>query len=386
MDIQEVVDGLAGNLRRSVLVNDHAYRPVASSLRFASPDAPDLSVVLTGPSHASARGFLDRIGVLQARQPIKVKWAPFGGGERLAVPIRTADEPLGTLWLSTSGLPTLTSTDYSLVNAAVAITRDLLAPRSPRSPRASWGAVVPADLLHDDGRVRRDAFAGAIAERWLARGESTVLWAVQMDDGTAIERAAFGNHFASSRAAGMVFITDREGLLFFVSFGQDHAEAEGMLRGEAARRSLVVRSIGSARHHRDDDDLRDVARRARMAVRIAANIPGGEPTADIADVGPWVMLSTIVADRSHLALFSAAAVALWTSSDQVQRETVEAYLDSCGQVREACATLFVHRTTLYYRLEHLPEVVRDALADGMSRSTLHMCLKLIRYWESTGRL
>jgi DNA-binding PucR family transcriptional regulator len=65
---------------------------------------------------------------------------------------------------------------------------------------------------------------------------------------------------------------------------------------------------------------------------------------------------------------------------------VETYLDVSGNVVAACELLFVHRTTLYYRLEKMPPVVREALADGMKRSTLHLSLKLIRMWEATGRL
>jgi sugar diacid utilization regulator len=55
-------------------------------------------------------------------------------------------------------------------------------------------------------------------------------------------------------------------------------------------------------------------------------------------------------------------------------------------VKAACEVLFIHRTTLYYRLEKMPEVVREALADGMKKSTLHLALKLIRLWEASGRV
>jgi hypothetical protein len=34
----------------------------------------------------------------------------------------------------------------------------------------------------------------------------------------------------------------------------------------------------------------------------------------------------------------------------------------------------------------MPQVVKDALDDGAQRSALHLCLKLIRLWESTGRI
>jgi hypothetical protein len=65
----------------------------------------------------------------------------------------------------------------------------------------------------------------------------------------------------------------------------------------------------------------------------------------------------------------------------VRRETVETYLDAGCNVVVACERLHIHRTTLYYRLDTMPEVVRDALADGLKRSTLHLSLKLLRLWN-----
>lgn len=67
--------------------------------------------------------------------------------------------------------------------------------------------------------------------------------------------------------------------------------------------------------------------------------------------------------------------------DQMRRTTIEAYLDSGCSVAIACRTLFIHRTTLYYRLESMSDTVRDALADGLQRSTLHLGLKLLRLWD-----
>jgi len=33
----------------------------------------------------------------------------------------------------------------------------------------------------------------------------------------------------------------------------------------------------------------------------------------------------------------------------------------------------------------MPPPVKAALDDGISRSSLHLALKLVRYWEATGR-
>ena len=98
------------------------------------------------------------------------------------------------------------------------------------------------------------------------------------------------------------------------------------------------------------------------------------------------LLASASANPDALRIISPAADVLYSQTDDTQRLTVETYLDVGANVVAACRILFVHRTTLYYRLERMPPIVKDALDDGVKRSTLHLALKLIRLWESTGRL
>jgi hypothetical protein len=259
-------------------------------------------------------------------------------------------------------------------------------PRPPVADDNATGRTGAHDLLHEDSEIRRRTFTAAVAEGWLTRGEQTVLWALDLESSSPIERLALGRHFTSTRTPRLHFLADRDACLLFVSTGWERAAVDEALRGEARRRSIVVRAVGSAHHDRVDDDLAAAAGQAVSAAALVRRIPHRPGTADIFELGAWLMLSSVVADRAQLALFSPAAHALWSSGDSVARETVETYLDVCGQAKDACQRLHVHRTTLYYRLDHLPDVVRSSLADGMQRSALHLCLKLIRYWEATGRL
>jgi sugar diacid utilization regulator len=104
------------------------------------------------------------------------------------------------------------------------------------------------------------------------------------------------------------------------------------------------------------------------------------------DVGPWLLLADVLADPERLQWYSPAAHALLHDPDPTRRQTVEVLLDAANHIREVCDTLHIHRTTLYYRLENMPEVVRNALGNGMQRSALHLALKLTRYWESAGHI
>ncbi|SER33324.1 PucR family transcriptional regulator [Microlunatus flavus] len=383
MTLQDVADGLANALRRPVLISDRTHRALATSQRYAEPDGMRLVDLLRGPAQAATRRYLDQAGVVGSRQAVRVDLELFGVGERLAAPVRHGDRPVATVWLPTTDLPALTSLDYSSIDAAVSITRDLLMPPGPTDDAT---VSRTSGLLHENHEIRRRTFAGAVAEGWLARGEQTVVWALDLEPSSPVQRLALGRHFTGTRTPRLRFLLERDEHLLFVSTRWPRSAVDEALRDEAHRRSLVVRALGSAQHDGVDDDLAAAAGQAVAAAALVRRIPHRPGTADISELGVWLMLSSVVADRAQLARFSPAADVLWSSGDSLQRETVETYLDVRGQAKDACQRLHVHRTTLYYRLDHLPEVVRDALADGMQRSALHLCLKLIRLWEATDRL
>lgn len=253
--------------------------------------------------------------------------------------------------------------------------------------------AVMLRLLADDPAVRRRAFAQAISRRWLERGEATIVRAVSVDQkADALDRLAFGRHMAAVKSVDLTFIGHRDDLLYFVGravlpdrYGGEPGIASDLIMQEAAARGLHVHGIGTARLDRKDEDLSISAEQARRAAEIVAWLPHLAGVADISQLGAWVLLDSIDADGSHVGMFSPAALQLWEHGNDVQLETVETFLDTCGRVRDACEQLHIHRTTLYYRLDNLPDAVRAALNDGMSRSALHICLKLLRYWRATGR-
>lgn len=312
---------------------------------------------------------------------------------RLAVPIRSSSGQLGTLWLAADEGCPLTPAQYAVIDIATGAARHILSQESGASEDSSHAAVM-LRLLSDDPLTRRRAFAQAASRRWLERGDATLVRAIALDPKVGVlERLAFARHLAALRTVDLTFVGLRDGALCFVGRptlrGQDTGDTDrtvDVIKLEAGVRGLRLLGIGSARLDRKEDDLAAATDRARRAAEIVAWLPHLNGVADISQLGAWVLLDSIDADDSHLGMFSPAAVRLWEETNVVQLETVETFLDCCGRVREACELLHIHRTTLYYRLDNLPETVRTALADGVSRSALHICLKLLRYWRAAGRI
>lgn len=303
---------------------------------------------------------------------------------RLSVPVQDDGAPIASIVIDLGAGSPLTASDFEVVDAASALVRITLG-RDLGSSRADRESVL-RDLLDAEESVRRDAYSRALGQRWVNREAGIVVRAVLIDSAvTDVDRIAFGRHLAHLRPIPAHFVTLEGGVVMLVGPPSDIDLADALLE-EAAGRGMRILGIGSASPARGATDLRSAADEAAIAASLAAALPQFHPSVDASELGGWRLLASASADPDALRIISPAAHVLYSHTDDSQRITVETYLDVGANVVAACQILFVHRTTLYYRLERMPQVVKDALDDGMKRSTLHLALKLIRLWESTGRL
>lgn len=245
---------------------------------------------------------------------------------------------------------------------------------------------VLSDLLADDARARRAALAIATEQRWIRRGDGTRIHAVRVDTAvTTVMLVAMGRRLSTARHLPFTSLGVSKSTLYLLSSSDASARYSDIV-DEAAGHGIRVLGVGSAAPSPGADDLWPAAYEASCAADLSSTFEDFHPGVDVGDLGGWLLLASSAVEPSRLKVLSPAAHALYFEGGESQRRTVETYLDVSGNVVAACELLFVHRTTLYYRLEKMPQVVRDALADGMKRSTLHLSLKLIRLWEATGRL
>lgn len=245
---------------------------------------------------------------------------------------------------------------------------------------------VMSDLLADDLTVRSAAFATALDRRWIGSGDGTRIHAVRVDAAmSSVELVAWGRRLSAARDRPFGYLGVDRSTLYLLS-APSASSVHQDLSADASNRGIRVLGIGSASPSPGADELREAAQEAARAAELSSIFEEFRPGVDVGELGGWLLLASSNAEPSQLAVMSPAAHALYRDGGESQRRTVETYLDVSGNAVAACELLFIHRTTLYYRLERMPHVVREALADGMKRSTLHLALKLIRMWEATGRL
>jgi len=301
---------------------------------------------------------------------------------RAVTPTSTSgvDVPLGvgSLALRISGRPRLEldRRDWALLDAAV-----LLLTREYDDEAVGHRERVCGRLLDERPSVRGDALWELRSRRWITSpGDDMRVWAMIVDDAGIVEQVAFGRHVAAAIPTRTEFVTAVGDVVVLVSATSvDVDGAVSLIEGEALAQGAGVLAVATADCSCDQDDLQAAARQAIGAARLRAAVPEVRaPRAE--DLGGWMLVHSVPPSERLLKLVSPAADEL-VRGDEVQRQTIEAYLDEAGRAPDTCARLHIHRTTLYYRLEHMPDSVRTALADGLQRSTLHLALKTARLWE-----
>jgi DNA-binding PucR family transcriptional regulator len=308
-----------------------------------------------------------------------------GDSVRLTIPIRERDRDIASFRIMDAGATQVSSSDYALLEAASVMVRELLCDRESQTCGEDRETVQRL-LLADDESVRRQALDAAVRNRWIDRTATTALRAVIIDPRlTGVQRLALARSIAATSQPTTLFLGEHEGVLVFVSRGRfTDAGLDDRISQVAQRFGASVIATGASVLGPTDRDLARASKQARIAAYLTAALPEVRPIGWYEELGPWVMLAQVRPDSVRIEDISPAAAALFQPGNEVHLKTIEVFLDAGGRNGVACEILHVHRTTLYYRLDNAPQIVRDALKDGVARSTLHLALKLKRLWQLSG--
>lgn len=276
----------------------------------------------------------------------------------------------------------LVSTQLALVDIAASL---LAALRGAAHIGGESRRVVFRNLLDADPATRRSSLRRASKQRWVDRHDTAAVHALVFDDEVGVlERLRLTQALCRTLPGRAEVLRERDDAVFIItSRVRAETDVDAQIRAWALAQAVTLNAVGSAALRADDEDLARAAHAAVTAAELSLSMPELAEMTSGDGLGGWALLNAIKSHRGLLAVASPAAELLCSLGD-ASRETVETYLDEAGNVRVACERLHIHRTTLYYRLDNLPELVKAALADGMQRSTLHLALKLDRLWAAAG--
>ena len=118
---------------------------------------------------------------------------------------------------------------------------------------------------------------------------------------------------------------------------------------------------------------------ARLAMKVAGCAPEHASPAGWADLGAYRMLARAAESPGAEELLHPGLPQLFAlQSKESLVATLETYLDNGCDTKLTAEALFLHRASLYYRLQRIEALTGTSLKSGADRLALHSSLKLAR--------
>jgi PucR C-terminal helix-turn-helix domain len=388
--LQYVAERLARDLRRSVIIDDAALRPLATTAQTGRLDRSRVEAVLQRGTSARLRRRLTELGVFSAREPVSIPGDPrLATLPRLCLPLRADDQLLGFLWLIDE--PALTEEQIRQAEAAAAQAVHLLA---RRALEADGQFAVLSDLadglFHPQEQVRQEAAAMLARQAALTGAPPYVLAVIRPAAGRAAPVAGRGAAAPDpGRAAGNLRRTAGNlrrraapGTLVLASPGEGELVAI-TTTGALAELHRAVRAlpgaplaVGTCGGIAALADAHASLGNARYAAHVAARVPQFGRAADWASLGAYAAFQHLYRDPSAPERICPGVSALLDQRARTYRQTLRCYLECAAQAQQAAAQLHIHRTTLYWRLARAAELISLDLHRGEDRLKLHLALAL----------
>ena len=373
--LQLIAEQLAEALQRAVIIDDAALRPLAVSAQTGLVDASRVEAVLQRRTSARHRQMLTELGIFKARGPVSIPATDPGSLPRLCLPLVHRDRLHGFLWLIDQ--PPLTETQIERAKAAAAQARRLLHQRAARqAAEFSTFAALADALLRGDERDRGAAARTLTDEAALTGPPPYALAVIRYLDARA------GRRDDLLRVAGDLRRRAAPGRFVLASPGQDELiaittqDATDVLR-DAVRDlpgpQLVTGTAGAGPRleavHAELDN-------ASYAAEVAAAVPAFSRAAEWGQLGSYAVFQYLPRDQAAPERICRGITALLTDRTGMYEATVRAYLDCGANAPRTAALLHIHRTTLYWRLARVADLLAVDLSRGDDRLKLHLALKL----------
>ena len=382
--VSTLIDQLADELGRSVVINDPVMQMLYASQHYGDEDPVRVKALLNHGAEPRARGHVlaqgvstwTRAGLIPANDAI-------GMHARVCVPVRFEGALLGLLMVMDAD-GSITTTELGRVNEVASEVAFALHDDGKRTGSGEEDEQIVLDLVGADRSARRTAVetlrTSGRAERFTT---VTALDIALAGTVTATRphieialRNALSTRTRSNRADAMFAVTGESAVMLIGSqppnpdpverrasevLERAHELASGLFR--------CVAGIGST-----GDGLYHAARslsQARLARR-AAVLGLRDAVASWESLGAYGPLLSIPPEQlTEAALPDELQQLRAVDADGQLAATLRAYLDAAGNGPAAAKELHIHRTSLYYRLGRIRDLTGIDVADGRTRLAVH---------------
>ena len=375
-EVQHLLDRLADDIGRSVVINDPAVVMLYSSRHFGDEDPVRVEAMLNRVAGGAAIAHVLAQDVARWKGPGRIPAKPeIGMRARLCVPLRWRGDLLGLLMVIDAD-EDLSTADRALIDArARAVATLMVGERASADAAVAADDALVADLLGLDPAARDRAVA-ALAARSPDLRPSRSLQVVALRADTADREhaeVALRHAVHLARRTGLATVSGPAAAV--VRYGGPHAEELVAAANElAAGRFTCVAGVGP--RVAGLEEAWTSHRHAELATRAVPHLAPG-PVVEAAALGAYDLLPRIP-DLDPTALPAPVAALLAADPRCVLVRTLEAYLRHAGSAPTAADELHIHRTTLHYRLDRIRAITGADPDDGETRLLLHLGLGVAR--------
>ncbi|MGW4380996.1 PucR family transcriptional regulator [Kitasatospora sp. NPDC004531] len=398
--LQALVDGLAEELGRSVVLDDPLVRMICTSRHFGDEDTVRVRTLLQGIAddepirYALAQGVArwTRPGILPARDDLGMR-------PRYCVPVRERGHLLGILMVLVTDRELTPEQLAAIDRAARALAVEMYAQRLAADLDEEDGRRLVAQLVGSDSTLRCSAHRRLVDDGLLPEGPHAVVTRVAVaghrDEPGRAEvalRAAL-DPFRQTRAALGLLRVEQERAVLVQVFEREPAEEELELQCRSVARSLrtfldpdTVTLIGVGGRRPRLSEAWISHDQAGVALRAARRLPRLEGIADWEGLGEYAVLLQLPDSALNSSLLPKPLRRLLDGGANGKlEETLRCFLENAGSVPRTAEILEVHRTSLYYRLRQIQEITGLDLDDGAHRLVLHTGLRVLDLLQEADR-
>jgi hypothetical protein len=398
-EVQTLVEQLSAELDRSVLVDDASLRLLAYSPTLGTEDEVRRTAILTRETPRRIRDLHFAQGIANATGPVRTAPRPeVGLQSRLCVPIRCQGALFGYLWMIDAD-ESLTEAECALAErCAEEIGTAMYRRDELERPQRELELRLLESLFSDDPGRREAAARELVSGDLLVAGAGIGVlamrpWREPETELSSGERARLGlalDQFRASlpRRQSLSVVGGDHGVMLVAV--DAHLKRAGGLP-ELARRTqesldqafaedgLVRIVLGFSELHEHPRDAHLAREHARLALRVAGSLPEHPSPAGWDGLGAYRLLARAAETPHARELIHPGLPKLFAlQSKESLVGTLEAYLDNGCDTKLTAEDLFLHRASLYYRLQQIEEITETSLKSGADRLALHSGLKLAR--------
>lgn len=397
-EVQALVEQLSAQLDRSVLVDDASLRLLAYSPTLGSEDEVRKTAILTRETPRVIRDLHFSQGIANATHPVRTSPRPDVGLEsRVCVPIRCQGALFGYLWLIDAD-QSLTESDCEAAERTAAEIGTAMYRRDElERPQREHELKLLEALLGPDSAEREAAAHELTAQELLQTGSSIAVlamrpWRAGGDHEVelpASERARLGlalDQFrrALPRRQSLSVVHGDHGVMLLALDGRHGTLDEIATRAQDALDQAfadgpVRIALGYSGQHEHLRDAHRAHEHARLSLRVAGALPEHGTPAGWDALGAYRLLARAAETPHARELIHPGLPKLFAlQSKESLVQTLEAYLDNGCDTKLTAEALFLHRASLYYRLQRIEAITDTSLKSGADRLALHSGLKLAR--------